>query len=151
MNYVRSASMAIADDIRRGKMEDRSKINDELLEEWLKTLEEEALRRLKLPKNQGKTAKEVLLELAMERLEKAEEKPKEEPVSEDAISGEEVLARAEADRKFYTEEELKKEAEMIKLFSKEYDADCVKVAFWNFDDRDAVDEDSMAEMLYRLF
>lgn len=132
-------------------MEDRSKINDELLEEWLKTLEEEALRRLKLPKNQGKTAKEVLLELATERLEKAEEKPKEEPVSEDAISGEEVLARAEADRKFYTEEELKKEAEMIKLFSKEYDADCVKVAFWNFDDRDAVDEDSMAEMLYRLF
>lgn len=114
------------------KMEDRSKINDELLNEWPKTLEEEALRRLKLPKNQGKTAKEVLLEPAMERLEKAEEKPKEEPVSEDAISGEELITLVEEDRKSYTPEELQKEAEMIEAFSECADADAVKIAFWNF-------------------
>ena len=40
---------------------------------------------------------------------------------------------------------------MIERFSEDYDADLVKIAFCNFDDRDAVNEESMAEMLEEMF
>ena len=64
---------------------------------------------------------------------------------------EDMLVLVNKERKNYTSEQLQKEAEMIERFSEDYDADLVKIAFCNFDDRDAVNEESMAEMLEEMF
>ena len=64
---------------------------------------------------------------------------------------EDMLVLVNKERKTYTSEQLQKEAEMIERFSEDYDADLVKIAFCNFDDSDAVNEESMAEMLEEMF